>query len=67
MLRHQPKLKDKMLSGDPKHCNTDLSGLGVASNAYEDIFIFKVLDAVRFFFSSYGLFNDFARKLPGLT
>lgn len=39
MLQHQPKLKDKMLSGDPELRNTDLSGLGVANNAHEDIFI----------------------------
>lgn len=55
-----------MLSGDRKYSNTDLSGRGFASNASGDIFIFEVLDAVSFAFSSYGLFNDFARKLPGL-
>lgn len=64
MLQHQPKLKE-MLPGDPKHCNTDSLGLRVASNAYKDIFIFKVLDAVRFFFF-HGLLNGFSKKLPGL-
>lgn len=51
-----------MLSGDPKHCNADLSDCEVVSNIYNDIF--KVLDSVSFF---HGLFNDFSRKLPGLV
>lgn len=45
-------------------CTTELLGLGVASNVYEDIFVSKVLDAVKYFF--HGLLNDFSRKLPGL-
>lgn len=56
------KLKDKMLSGDLKHCNADLSDCEVVNNIYNDIF--KVLDSVSFF---HGLFNDFSRKLPGLV
>lgn len=49
MLRQQPKWKDKLLVGDPKYLNANLSGLGVASYPGESILIFKVLDTVRFF------------------
>lgn len=37
MLQHQPKLKEEMLSKDPKHYNTDLSDLGVGNNSCEKI------------------------------